>query len=368
MRRAVQLARQGQGLVEPNPMVGCVIVRDGQILSEGFHGVYGGPHAEIVALDAAARSGRNVRGATIYVTLEPCSHQGKTPPCADAILEAGLARVVIAQPDPFPLVDGGGIQRLRDAGLQVEVGLLEEEARRLNAPYLTLIEKGRPWVIAKWAMTLDGKIASRTGSSQWISNARSRDVVHDLRGRVDAIVVGARTAGLDDPSLTPRPGSGEPLRTPARVVLDADASLPCNSQLARSADDAPVLVFVGPNAAPKDVERLSTHGIEVVTCPTSDADESMTFVLQALAGRKMTNILVEGGGAVLGSLFDIHAIDEIHVFIGPKLIGGVEGVSPLGGVGLEAMPEATTLVDEKIELLDGDIHVWGRVKQADPVD
>lgn len=221
MRRALELARQGEGYVEPNPMVGAVIVDDYlQCLGEGFHRQFGGPHAEVNALREA---GARAQGATLYVTLEPCNHHGKTPPCVDAVLQAGLRRVVVGMPDPFAKVNGAGIARLREHGVAVEVGLLEAEVRRLNAPFRKLVETGIPWVHAKWAMTLDGKIAARTGHSQWISGAASRAVVHRLRGRMDAIVIGIGTALADDPLLTARPAGP---RVATRVVLDSTARLP----------------------------------------------------------------------------------------------------------------------------------------------
>src|SRR5262245_56892479 len=201
MLRALDLARRGQGFVEPNPMVGCVIVRDGQVVGEGWHQRFGGEHAEIEALVAA---GKQAAGGTRYVTLEPCCHYGKTPPCTEAIIPAGIKRVVAAMRDPYPKVAGGGVRQLEGAGIAVEVGLHEAEARELNAPYLKLLQAGRPWVIAKWAMTLDGKIATRSGYSQWISSDASRAIAHELRGRVDAILIGRRTAQIDDPLLTAR--------------------------------------------------------------------------------------------------------------------------------------------------------------------
>src|SRR3954451_2333572 len=220
MRQALQLAERGRGVVEPNPLVGAVVVRGGVAVGEGWHQRFGGPHAEVHALAAA---GDAARGATLYVTLEPCCHYGKTPPCTDAVLRAGIARVVAAMTDPFPQVAGQGVAILRAAGVDVETGTGEAEARRLNAPYLTLLGKGRPYVHAKWAMTLDGKIATAAGDSKWISGDASRRLVHDLRGRMDAIIVGAGTVRADDPLLTARPP--EP-RTPARIVLSTSGRLP----------------------------------------------------------------------------------------------------------------------------------------------
>jgi len=223
MTRALELAEQGLGYVEPNPMVGCVIAHHDKVIGEGWHQRFGGPHAEV---EAIRNAGSIPRDATLYVTLEPCCHQGKTPPCTVAIIQAGIRRVVIAQRDPFPQVDGGGIEQLKQQGSKVEVGLLEEQAKELNAPYVKLIKTGRPWVIAKWAMTLDGKLATRTGDSRWISNQLSRAVVHQLRGRVDAIMVGRKTAQLDDPQLTARPTG---VRIPTRIILDSQASLSLES-------------------------------------------------------------------------------------------------------------------------------------------
>src|SRR3954471_701174 len=222
MLRALDLARRGQGFVEPNPMVGCVIVQGEEVVGEGWHQQFGGPHAEV---DALAAAGERARGATVYVTLEPCCHHGKTPPCCDAVVAASLSRIVVAMRDPFPQVAGGGLKRLAAAGIDVELGLNEAEAQALNAPYLKLLATSQPWVIAKWAMTLDGKIATRSGYSKWITGVAARQVGHQLRGRVDAIIVGRKTAQLDDPQLTARPEGGAPQRLAVRIGLDSLARL-----------------------------------------------------------------------------------------------------------------------------------------------
>src|ERR1043165_4425203 len=236
MLRAIDLARRGQGHVEPNPMVGCVIVQGEEVVGEGWHKLFGSPHAEVHALNAA---GERARGATMYVTLEPCCHQGKTPPCTDAIVAAGISRVVAAIEDSFPQVAGRGAAILREAGIAVEFGACAAEARRQNAPYLHLLRTGQPYVHAKWAMSLDGKIATRTGASRWISNKASQQRTHLLRGRMDAIIVGIGTALADDPLLTARPPGP---RAPCRVVLDSRARLPLMSQLVRTAREVPTLV------------------------------------------------------------------------------------------------------------------------------
>ncbi len=267
----------------------------------------------------------------MYVTLEPCCHQGKTPPCTRAVIAAGLHRVVVAMRDPFPSVAGGGIAALEAAGLNVEIGLLEGDAQSLNAPYLKLLATGRPWVIAKWAMTLDGKIAARDGSSRWISGEASRRVAHRLRGRVDAILVGRGTAEKDDPLLTARPPGP---RTATRVVLDTHARLNSGSQLVRTARQTPVLIAVGQESTAADRARLESVGCEVLVCRGDTRQARVEQLLDELGRRRMTNILVEGGGTLLGTLLDGGQIDEIHAFLAPKLLGGATAPSPVAGEGI----------------------------------
>ncbi len=358
MRHALTLAARGSGFVEPNPAVGAVIVDESlQPFGEGWHRQFGGPHAEVFALQAA---GEQARGQTLFVTLEPCCHFGKTPPCTRAVIAAGIRRVVIAQPDPASHVNGGGIAELRGAGITVEVGLLEDHARRLTAPFVKLMTRGRPWVHAKWAMTLDGKIAARSGHSQWISGPESRAVVHELRGRMDAIVVGGGTALADDPQLTARP-PGPRLAT--RVVLDSQARLPLTSRLVQSAREAPVLCFATDAAAAERVNSLRAAGVDVVAVP-GDVNGRVPAGawLDELGRRRLTNILVEGGGQLLGSLFDANEIDEVHAFIAPKLIGGTAAISPIAGTGLDGVPEAG-LGDRQVRMLGDDLYVHGRIRR-----
>lgn len=347
MRRALELAARGEGFVEPNPMVGCVVVCDGVIVGEGFHERFGGPHAEVNALKAA---GELAKGATLVVTLEPCCHTGKTPPCVDAVLAAGVKRVVIAMRDPFPKVDGGGIRALEAAGIECVVGVLEDEARRLVAPYLKLVETGRPWVIAKWAMTLDGKIATSTGDSQWISNEASRARVHSLRGRVDAVIVGAGTLVADDPLLSARPAGG---RTPLRIVIAGDRPLPLDRKLWSTPDDGPVLVAVDEGYPADAAQQLRDRGVEVLTATPAQ-------LLDELGRRRLTNVLVEGGGKLLGQLFDQRLIDEVWTFIAPKHIGGT-GLGPVAGEGVALMRDAMTFADISHETIDGDLLIRGRL-------
>jgi diaminohydroxyphosphoribosylaminopyrimidine deaminase/5-amino-6-(5-phosphoribosylamino)uracil reductase len=360
MRRALEIALRAEGAVEPNPMVGCVIARDERIVAEGWHERFGGPHAEINALAHLARAGQSSQGCDLYVTLEPCCHHGKTPPCVGAIVAAGIKRVVAAQTDPFAAVAGRGIAELTAAGVKVETGLCEDEARDLNAPYRKLIETGRPWVIAKWAMTLDGKVATASGDSRWISNESSRRIVHELRGRVDAILVGIGTALADDPLLTARP-AGKRIAT--RVVLDSLARLPLTSQLVQTAGQVPLLVAAGPKAPESNLTGLRTAGCEVVQFPNSAHSDRLPALLDELGRRRMTNLLVEGGAAVFGSFFDQDLVDEVCVFAAPKIVGGAAAPSPVQGQGPERIDLAHVLSNVQIESIDGDVYVRGRIRR-----
>lgn len=358
MARAIELAARGEGSVEPNPMVGCVLARDGSIVGEGWHQQFGGPHAEVMAIEAA---GPAARGATLYVTLEPCCHFGKTPPCTDAILAAGVARVVAAQRDPFPRVDGGGFRQLQAAGLDVEVGPLEPQARQLNAPYRKLLALGRPWVIAKWAMTLDGKLATRTGDSRWISSEASRRIVHQIRGRMDAILVGSGTARIDDPQLTARPHGP---RTALRVVLDSKASLSDRSHLVQTAREIPVLVAVGSEAPSSDRTRLEAAGCETLLMSGNSRAERLLSLLDELGRRRLTNVLVEGGAELHGTCFDAGEVDEVHAFISPRIIGGRDATAAVAGLGCELVTQAFRLRDPHVDNIDGDIYVHGRTEST----
>ncbi len=359
MSHALALALRGQGAVEPNPMVGCAIVRDGEIVGEGWHERFGGPHAEINAL---AMAGERAAGAAAYVSLEPCCHQGKTPPCTQALIRAGVRRVVAALQDPFPEVSGCGIAELEAAGIECEVGTNGADAAWLLAPYRKRIATGKPWVIAKWAMTLDGKLATRTGDSQWISSEASRAIVHQLRGRVDAVVVGSRTACIDNPLLTARPANlADVKRMATRVVVDSSALISLESRLVQTATDVPVLVAAGSDASPDACKRLAAAGVEVYQCAGDKHEERLVALLDEMGRRGMTNVLVEGGSQLLGTMFDRRLVDEVHVFIAPKLAGGTGAPGPVGGAGIERMSAALKLADITIEELDGDVYIHGRV-------
>jgi diaminohydroxyphosphoribosylaminopyrimidine deaminase/5-amino-6-(5-phosphoribosylamino)uracil reductase len=355
MQRALELAERGRGAVEPNPLVGAVLVQDDRIVGEGWHERFGQAHAEVNALENA---GERARGATLYCTLEPCCHQGKTPPCTDAILRAGVTRVIAAMLDPFPKVAAMGLARLRAAGLHVESGMCEAEARRLNAPYLKLLATGQPYVHAKWAMTLDGKIATACRDSKWISNETSRRWVHDLRGRVDAILVGRGTVEADDPLLTARPPGP---RTPLRIVLDRGAKLSLTSRLVRTLDDAPLMVVTASGMDSERASALSDAGCEVLSLPCTDYRSMVQPLLNELGRRRFTNLLIEGGSTVLGSFRDGAAIDCVHVFVAPWLLGGAQALSPIGGQGSMRVADGLPIDAWSFEAMDGDLLIHGFV-------
>jgi len=384
MRRALELAARGIGHVEPNPPVGAVLVApDGTIVAEGWHARFGGPHAEAVALAAA---GAAARGTTLCVTLEPCCHHGKTPPCTAAIIAAGVNRVVVAAEDPYPAVAGGGIAALRAAGVTVEVGLLAAEARRLTAPFRMLVERGRPWVIAKWAASLDGRLAvcgpptDRAAASvpeadRWISSAESRVIVHALRSRVDAIAVGIGTVLADDPLLTVRlpptdtstglqpPPAPPASRQPLRIVFDARARLPLSSRLVQTARETPVVVATGPQPPRDRVAALEAAGCEVLIVRERDPVDRLTAVCHDLGRRRCTHLLVEGGRGVFRSLFSAGLADEIWAFIAGRVIGA--GVPGLGDRGPPPeMPEPPAFDVESVAYPGGDLFVRGITRRV----
>jgi len=317
MRRALRLARRGEGRVEPNPMVGCVITKGRNILSEGYHRRFGGPHAEIVALERCAQ---RTNGSTVYVTLEPCAHFGKTPPCVDALLAAKVARVVVGVRDPNPEVDGKSIHTLRSAGVQVDVGVCARESADVLAPFFARLRLKRPYVIAKWAQTLDGKLATFHGDSQWISSEASRRFVHRLRGRVDAIIVGVNTVLTDDPQLTAR---GVPIRRVAcRVVLDGRLRIPYGSNLVTSAGRTPTIVMTSRESAETDTaRRLQKRGVSIIPVASRQGLLVPKACLGALARLDMTNVLLEGGATVISAFFRAGMVDEAWIFSAATLLG-----------------------------------------------
>ena len=351
MAKALELAPRGEGRVEPNPMVGAVVLNAaGTLVGSGWHQRYGGPHAEVFAL---ADAGASARGGTLYVTLEPCCHHGQTPPCTDAVLASGVARVVAAMADPFPRVNGGGLAILCAAGVSVTVGVLEAQARALNAAYLKLLRTGRPWVVAKWAMTLDGKLATRTGDSKWVSNPECRAKVHELRGLVDAVIVGRGTVVADDPLLTARPPGP---RVAARVVVCGSGDLPKACQLAATARHSPVIVYTAAANAGK-LAAWADAGAEVVGVPSAGNALSPLDILADLGRRRFTRVLVEGGATLLGSLHDAGAIDEAWAFVAPKLFGGAGALGPVAGHGVGTVAESRPPVSTHVEQVGDNVLI-----------
>lgn len=358
MKMALDLAAAAMGRTSPNPMVGAVVVRDGRVVGKGFHARAGTPHAEVLALKDA---GEMARGATLYVTLEPCCHHGRTGPCTEAVIEAGVKRVVAAMADPNPLVAGKGLARLREAGLDVEAGVREEEARILNEVFIKYISTGRPFVVMKAAVSLDGKIATRTGDSRWITGPEAREYGHRLRGRYDAIMVGVNTVLADDPSLTTRLPEGG--RDAVRLVLDSLARTPPGSKVIRSLSEAPVIIITTDRAPQERVRQIEEAGSRVISIPGTPGDGrvDMAALMRELAKREITSVLVEGGGQVHASALAAGIVDKVAWFIAPKLIGGKEAPGPLAGQGPERIADATFLDRVSVSRMGNDIFVEGYI-------
>jgi diaminohydroxyphosphoribosylaminopyrimidine deaminase/5-amino-6-(5-phosphoribosylamino)uracil reductase len=358
MQRALAVAAGGIGFVSPNPLVGCVIVKNGRIVGEGYHERYGEPHAEVNALRAA---GTEACGATLYVTLEPCCHTGKTPPCVEAVLQAGVGRVVIALGDPNPKVAGGGLARLQAAGVAVTLGICESEARRLNETFLHYIRTQRPFVTLKCAITLDGKIATRTGASRWITGGPAREQVHRMRHAADALLIGSGTALQDDPQLTTRlPGGGGV--NPLRIVVDSMLHLPVSSQLAVVTADCRTLVATS-ERAPVDKQRLlEDQGVEILRLPSyADGRVDIEALLAALGARGVADLLVEGGATLGATLLQRRLVDKIVAFIAPKIMGG-DGIDVVAAFGVETMADALQLYGMTSQSVGEDVMLEAYLK------
>ncbi|MFY0543926.1 bifunctional diaminohydroxyphosphoribosylaminopyrimidine deaminase/5-amino-6-(5-phosphoribosylamino)uracil reductase RibD [Brevibacillus sp. H7] len=355
MSLALQLAKGTAGQTSPNPMVGAVVVKDGIIVGMGAHLRAGEPHAEVHALRMA---GEKAKGAVIYVTLEPCSHHGRTPPCVDAVIAAGISRVVIAVLDPNPLVAGRGAARLREAGLEVTVGVLEAEARRVNEVFFHYITTGRPFVTVKTASTLDGKIATQTGHSRWITGEEARKQVHELRRQHDAILVGVNTVIADDPALTVRLDQAETGKQPVRVILDTHLRIPLTARVV-SDEKAPTWIFTAQQASLEKKAALAAKGVQVISL---EAEKKLPIeqVLATLGQRGITSLLVEGGAAVNGAFLQAQAIQKIISYVSMKLVGGGSAPTPIGGTGIDLMGDAVLLRDMELEQVgERDIRISG---------
>ncbi|MGQ1911172.1 bifunctional diaminohydroxyphosphoribosylaminopyrimidine deaminase/5-amino-6-(5-phosphoribosylamino)uracil reductase RibD [Marinifilum sp. RC60d5] len=359
MQMAFELAKKGVGKVNPNPLVGAVIVKNDKVIGEGFHEYYGGPHAEVNAFRSAKES---VEGATMYVTLEPCSHYGKTPPCAEAIVKNRISRVVIGMLDPNPLVAGKGVKILEDHGIKVDYGYLCEELTDMNRVFLKYIQCKLPYVVMKTAMTLDGKIASRTGDSRWVSNEKSRAKVHELRNELSAIMVGVDTVIADDPMLTTRLESNKG-RNPIRIVVDSNLRTPLDSKILNSSDEAKTIVAVTKSAKADRIKAVEVLGNKVLMFNSSDGRVHLADLMAKLGKEGIDGILLEGGATLNFSALEAEIVDEVVAFIASKIIGGAGAKSPVGGDGIELMKNAIQLNDIKIDQFDQDIMLTGRIKK-----
>jgi diaminohydroxyphosphoribosylaminopyrimidine deaminase/5-amino-6-(5-phosphoribosylamino)uracil reductase len=365
LAHAVELARRGLGAVKPNPVVGAVVARDGEVLGEGWHEAFGGLHAEVNAIEACGLA--DLSGATLYVSLEPCCHEGKTPPCTDAILHAGIRRVVIASDDPTEKASGRGLGILRDEGVEVIVadGEVAATARLLNQAFRKHARVGRPWVLFKSAMTLDGKVATRTGDSKWISGEDSRELAHRWRASVDAVVVGIGTALADDPQLTARPEG--PLAQlgaqPRRVVFDSLARLPPTSQLVAATAEIPLTVIVSRAAARADTDALEAAGVQVIVATGENEPARVRSGLDQLGAQDVTSVLLEGGPHLAGAFLDAGEIDEIRLFLAPLLLGGSAARDPLEGKGVERISEALRALTFDCESIGEDLLISARLRE-----
>jgi diaminohydroxyphosphoribosylaminopyrimidine deaminase / 5-amino-6-(5-phosphoribosylamino)uracil reductase len=361
LARTLELAEQGCGHVSPNPLVGAVIVQDGEVVGEGYHAEFGGPHAEVEAIESA--QGRDLRGATLYVALEPCCHQGKTPPCTDAIIAAGLARVVVAADDPSSKASGRGLGILRDEGVDIAVadGQLAARARRLNQPFRKHARTGRPWVRFKSAMTLDGKVATETGDSKWISSEPSRAMAHRWRSECDAVAVGIGTAIADDPRLTARIDGAH--RQPRRIVFDSLARLAGASQLLREAPDVPLTVVVSRAAPRTDIAALVASGADVIVATGQNEPARVCSALDQLGAQGISSILLEGGPHLAGAFLDAGEIDELRLFLAPIVLGGRTARDPIEGEGPERIAEAVRALSFDWEPVGEDLLVSARLRE-----
>ncbi len=359
LHRAIELAETARGHTSPNPLVGAVLVRGERTIGEGFHARAGEPHAERVAL---ANCEEDPAGATLYVSLEPCAHEGRTPPCTEAIVQAGIARVVVASDDPTPKASGRGLGVLRDEGIEVETvdGEVGASARLINQPFRKHARTGRPLVVFKSAMTLDGKVATRTGDSQWISGEASRARAHRWRAECDAVAVGIHTAIVDDPQLTARLEGVS--RQPSRVVFDSEASLPPSSKLVKSAAEVPVILVCSRAAKRTATDALRNAGVEVIVTTGQNEAARVLNALTELGGRGIQSLLLEGGPHLAGVFLEAGEIDEARIFVAPMLAGGKDARAAIEGEGFEQIDDAVKALSTQVERIDGDVLITSRVR------
>jgi len=356
MQLALELASKAVGRTTPNPPVGAVVVRNGEIVGQGFHPAAGQPHAEIYALEESAE---RAQGATLYVTLEPCNHQGRTGPCTEAIIAAGIERVVVGATDPNPEVSGTGIKRLAEAGIKITSGTLVDECRRLIAPFAKHITLGLPFVTLKMAMTLDGQTATSSGDSQWISNETSRQHVHLMRDQSDAIMVGIGTILADDPLLTTRLTEGG--KDPIRIIVDSKLQIPESARVFDSASTAKVLVVTTEYADPAKLKKLQDSGVEVIVTPANEGRVDLLAMIQELGSRDIQSILLEGGATLAAEALRCQIVDRAAIFVAPKMLGGNDGRTLFSGPGCKQLKNAIRIKDMQVHHFDDDILIEGEI-------
>ncbi len=359
MQMAIELAKKGMGFVNPNPLVGAVIVKNGIVVGKGWHEYFGGPHAEVNAIKDA---GKDTEGATIYVTLEPCSHYGKTPPCSLEIIKNKFSRVVIGSTDPNPLVAGSGTEMIRNAGIEVTSGILENETRKLNEVFFKFIQTKTPFVVIKTAMSLDGKIATNTGDSRWISGEESRKTVHKLRNQYSGIMVGINTVIKDDPLLSIRNINGK-TKNPVRIIVDSKARTPFEARVINSPETAPVILAVTHQAPAGKLNQLKKNGVGIIVCPEKNKRVDLKYLMQELGKQDIDSILLEGGGTLNFETLQEGIVDKMIVFIAPKIIGGTHALTPVEGEGIGRLSEAVELQKINIKQSGEDIMLEGYLKK-----
>lgn len=358
MKRAIELSKLGIGYTYPNPLVGAVIVKNGKVIGEGYHAFYGRPHAEINAFKNATE---DVKGATMYVTLEPCSHYGKTPPCAEAIVRNGIKEVVIGMKDPNELVSGKGIEILKQNGIKVTLGVCEEEIRKLNEIFIKYITSKLPFCILKTAMTLDGKISTVTGDSQWISNEISRQYVHEIRHRVAGIMVGIGTVMQDDPSLTTRLKDKKG-RDSSRIIVDTRARIPLEAKVLNLDSDAKTIIATTELASKNKIHALKEKGAEIIITPIKNKEVDLSYLIRELGKMNIDSVLLEGGSTLNYSALEEGIVDKVISFISPKIIGGTGAKTPVGGEGKHSIKNAIMLENIKVSRFEEDIVIEGYIK------